>query len=519
MARPKHQRGTRAFASILLVVGLHGASIAAIAQVPPLPPGGSFLDDDTLAAEASIEALFADGITHGCGPSTFCPDQSVTRGQMAVFIGRALGMEPSTAPTAFPDIPAEAYFTGYVATLHDRGIIAGYPDGTYRPAQAVTRAEMAALLARALQLKPAAPGATFSDVAVGDWYAPSVEAIRAEGITVGCAADRFCPQHPVLRQQMALFLVRAFHLTPIAPPPRYGPLNGLPVGNGFAVSRRMVAVKIDNASAARPQSGLQAADAVIEIPVEDDLTRLVGLFHQTDLTYVGPVRSARPTDAVLVPLGAAMVISGAQPWIADQVAAEGVSIIRENEVQPPVMWRIPTRRAPHNLYTNTIAVRAEANRRGYANAAPPDMFRFGSFQDWAAPKATSINVSWSSPIQVTWDWDGVKYLRGIKGVTHLWQDEAGNTGQVAARTLVMIFGRRYLVAPTAGVPGSSVPAVETVGYGRLLMFSHGRVVEGTWTRSDASSWFRFESGGVELVVSPGVPWISIVPDDRPVTWR
>jgi hypothetical protein len=52
----------------------------------------------------------------------------------------------------------------------------------------------------------------------------------------------------------------------------------------------------------------------------------------------------------------------------------------------------------------------------------------------------------------------------------------------------------------------------------MLMFCNGRVVEGTWTRPDSGVWFNFEVAGSELVVPPGVPWISILPDDRTVTW-
>ena len=120
---------------------------------------------------------------------------------------------------------------------------------------------------------------------------------------------------------------------------------------------------------------------------------MVGLFHHSDSTYIGPVRSVRPTDAVLESLGATVGISGAQPWIADMVAAEGVSIIREGEVGPPSLFRISGRVPPYNLYANSLELRLEADRRGYPNEPPPVLFKFGPFQYGGSPSATTINVS------------------------------------------------------------------------------------------------------------------------------
>ena len=496
----------------LVFVGLPASAQKALA------PGGSFLDDDHLPAEPSIEALHANQITAGCGPEIFCPDRAVTRAESATFLTRAMGLGPSGGSPPFADLAPAAWYSGYVTRLHDLGVVAGYPDGTFRPEAAITRAEMAALLVRGLGLDPLEASGSFSDVATNDWYSPFVEALAAAGITAGCGNGQFCPADLVLRQHMALFLVRAFDLIPIIPPARYAPLNGLPVPDGFAVRRRVIAVKIDNAAGARPQSGIERADGMVELPVEGELTRLIGLFHQSDSGYVGPVRSARPTDELLVSLGATAAISGAQPWIADQVAAQGLRIIRENQVRPPIMFRISTRVAPYNLYTSTLELRGEADRRGYADNPPPDLFRYGAFAYDRAPAASTILMSWSDPIQVTWRWDGGRYVRSMAGAVHSWRDQAGMTAQIAATNLIVIYGRRYLVTPPTGVSGSPVPAIETIGSGRMLLFSHGRVVEGTWTRPDNTTWFSFQVGGSELVVPPGVPWISIFPEDRPVTW-
>ena len=80
-------------------------------------------------------------------------------------------------------------------------------------------------------------------------------------------------------------------------PPPACPLTGRPAPHGVIRDRPVLAVKIENAPEARPQTGLQRADIVYEEPVEGGLTRFIVLFHCVDGGTVGPVRSARTTDA------------------------------------------------------------------------------------------------------------------------------------------------------------------------------------------------------------------------------
>ncbi|MEX0666700.1 MAG: DUF3048 domain-containing protein, partial [Acidimicrobiia bacterium] len=115
------------------------------------------------------------------------------------------------------------------------------------------------------------------------------------------------------------------------------PINGLPVEDADLLDRRLIAVKIDNHASARPQSGIDQANAIVEIPVEG-ITRFIALFHDTDATYLGPVRSGRPTDGkFLSPLGAVFAISGGQSWVLSGIRNEGVEIIGE---VPPAMFRV-----------------------------------------------------------------------------------------------------------------------------------------------------------------------------------
>lgn len=188
-------------------------------------PGGSFSDDDGSIHEADIEAIAAEGITRGCNPpqnDRYCPQDSVTRGQMAAFLKRALSL-PSSSEDRFIDDDSSVFELD-IQSLAAAKITLGCnpPANTrYCPDDPVTRGQMAAFLSRALSL-PAYQG---SDRFVDDdesVFEADIEALAQAGITVGCnppANDRFCPSQPVTRAQMASFLTRALGLTPIQPPP------------------------------------------------------------------------------------------------------------------------------------------------------------------------------------------------------------------------------------------------------------------------------------------------------------
>jgi hypothetical protein len=204
--------------SVIVVAGAAGAQ-----ESEELPPGGSFLDDDEMQQEGYIEALVASGVTKGCNPpdnDRFCPNESVTRGQLASFLVRALGL-PGTEVDGFVD-DEESPHQGDINALVASGITKGCnpPDNTeFCPDRPVTRGEMAAFLVRAYGYETPADTDTFTDDDYSVFEA-QIEALAAAGITSGCGEGRFCPESPILRKNLAVFLVRALELTPIIPPVR-----------------------------------------------------------------------------------------------------------------------------------------------------------------------------------------------------------------------------------------------------------------------------------------------------------
>ena len=217
---------------LAVAICLLAGSLISPAIGQTLPPGGTFVDDDGNLHEGTIEAISAAGITTGCGPALYCPTSPVTREQMAVFLVRALEETPSTSSGSFPDVPAGT-FSGHIERIAELGIATGYPDGTFRPGNPISRGEMAVMLMRALDLDAGPHSGTFSDVPDGLFFTGAVEAIATAGITTGCGGGKFCPFDQVLRDQMASFISRAFGLTPIIPPPRVTGIAVVEVAEGF----------------------------------------------------------------------------------------------------------------------------------------------------------------------------------------------------------------------------------------------------------------------------------------------
>ena len=172
-----------------------------------------------------IEALVEAGITGGCGtsPPTYCPDESLSRAQLAVFLLRGVngaGYQPPAATgTLFMDVPVSHAFAPWIEELARRGITGGCASSPprYCPEAIVTRGQMAVLLLRAkhgAEYQPPEATGLFADVPVDDPIARWIEQLSREGVTGGCSTSplQYCSGDAVTRGQMAVFLVRAFSL-------------------------------------------------------------------------------------------------------------------------------------------------------------------------------------------------------------------------------------------------------------------------------------------------------------------
>ncbi len=202
-------------ASSLLTVSLQGGT----SPNGPRPDDDPFVDDDDSIFEDDIEALARAGITKGCNPpinDRYCPDDPVTRGQMAAFLVRALGYTDRGPTNLFTD-DNDSVFEADIDKLGTAGVTKGCNppiNDRYCPDDPVTRGQMAAFLVRALGYTDRGPTNLFTDDNDSVFEA-DIDKLGTAGVTKGCNPpinDRYCPDDPVTRGQMAAFLVRALDL-------------------------------------------------------------------------------------------------------------------------------------------------------------------------------------------------------------------------------------------------------------------------------------------------------------------
>jgi uncharacterized protein YkwD len=165
-----------------------------------------FADVRANTHRSNIEGLFRRGTTLGCTFDRYCPTTGVTRGQMATFLARELGLPARSAN--FRDVPSSHPHAGAIGALAAAGITTGCGGSSFCPEERINRAQMAAFLARALKLPESAPVGV-RDVSTST-HAGAIGALQKAGITQGCTTTSYCPTDGVTRAQMATFLQRSF---------------------------------------------------------------------------------------------------------------------------------------------------------------------------------------------------------------------------------------------------------------------------------------------------------------------
>ena len=292
------------------------------------------------------------------------------------------------------------------------------------------------------------------------------------------------------------------------------PVNGLPMPSG-ANNSIVIGIKNDNNVNARPQSGPQNADAVVEVLVEGGMTRFINIFYQSDTIYHGPIRSARPTDpTVLRPVGGVLVASGATGGLIPEIVDMGVPVITDRR---PDYFRISSRNAPHNLYADTTKLKSTAMERGYKKTNNPQpLFPWGdpSFSNWSSN--SFLTLTFSGYTSTTWTWNGSNYRRTYYDAyknqrtdnIHYWADQNGNTGQISTDTVIALFCEPYLHP-------LQLPSVKTVGEGRAIILHGGKMIDAKWKRGSNLDPFHIVDGNNNILYVPkGKVWISLVPNTK-----
>ena len=232
----------------------------------------------------------------------FCPDEPVTRSTVAVWLLRALeDSAPAISASRFADVDADEWWARFTERLAALEIAAGCESDPLRfcPDGAVTRAEMASMLVRAFDLE-AAPSARFSDIE-GNAHEADIDALAGARIAVDCGRDtlRFCPDDAVSRAQLATFLARALGLVPLPPEfswslpshcykqpptdPHAAPQDGCPAWWSHLMD---LEPSPEGITVAETEARLAAALPFYTAKITDNLGRLSGPCTRTHRGYV-----------------------------------------------------------------------------------------------------------------------------------------------------------------------------------------------------------------------------------------
>jgi hypothetical protein len=293
----------------------------------------------------------------------------------------------------------------------------------------------------------------------------------------------------------------------------------LPQPNPALLNRRALVVKIDNLSAARPQSGITSADICYEEQVEAGITRLACVFQSTDPGQIGPIRSTRTTDIALVstlnhPLYA---YSGGAPSMLAAIRSAPIVDVGA-DARGGAYYRIWSRPSPHNLFTTSQVLYSSVRDPG----GPPSP-QFDYLQPGGATTAAgvtqagrvSIKFPQSGP-EVSWTWDSLNasWMRSQDWTPDL--DARGT--QISAANVIFEFVPYSIVAwqTIDGVTGP-VPEANLVGGGEAWVLTGGRLIVGRWYKSSTSSITQFtDASGAPILLTPGKTWVELPAVGTPV---
>lgn len=135
-------------------------------------------------------------------------DKLSNRAEAIVEIGKLLGLDGTQKETQFKDVPKSHYASGYIQSAVDKGIINGYPDGTFKPSQELTRAHVAIFISKAFGSKLPTGNQAFKDVKKGDSAYSAIQQLVAAGITAGYPDGTFKPNDKLTQAHLKTFISR-----------------------------------------------------------------------------------------------------------------------------------------------------------------------------------------------------------------------------------------------------------------------------------------------------------------------
>ncbi|MDP4095768.1 DUF3048 domain-containing protein [Paenibacillus sp. P96] len=293
--------------------------------------------------------------------------------------------------------------------------------------------------------------------------------------------------------------------------PEYtAPLTG--IGIAEPSDQRPLAVMVNNAPAARPQSGLSEADIVYEVLAEGGITRLVAFYQSGGgEVNIGPVRSIRPYLIELAEsYGALPVHAGGSNDAYAIFQRQGKQHLDEITNAGTSFWRSPDRKAPHNLYTSLPKLLEGADKRGYPITSDVPEYVFEKPEQMTdGEQVTAFDIRFmlqSYRVSYTYDEDKQTYLRSVNGEPHI---DLNNNGQLSAANVIVMSTSHRVLDDIGRL------AVDLNSGGEALIFREGRMIEGKWKHANGDI-IRFYDGSTEIPLLPGQTYIHIVPAEQPL---
>lgn len=285
---------------------------------------------------------------------------------------------------------------------------------------------------------------------------------------------------------------------------RTWPLTGLPTRNGraSALPHPVLVAKIDNTPGSAPQTGLRAADLVVEEIVEGGVTRLAVFYYSQIPDKVGPVRSMRASDiGIVTPVEADIVTSGAAPVTIKRIGEAGIEFVGEGSSG---FFRDDSRRAPYNLFARLEEVIAE---RATNRDRPDDYLPWGARQSElpGGAAATSIDVTFSGARTSRWSFTDGGYVN---------ENSFAAAGDEFRADTLLVLRVQVGDAGYLDPAGNRVPETTLKGAGEATLFHDGVAIEATWRKDefDSAIWLGTQAG--DLVIPAGRVWIELIPKDK-----
>lgn len=170
----------------------------------------SSLKDIPAKYAEEINYLVDRSIITGYPNGYFYPDKAVTREEAATMIGRALDLDGTKRNTVFSDVSSSSYASGYIQSAYERKIITGYGDGTYKPDRKITRGEMAFLISKAFTLTKTSE-MLYIDVPDSGSQSDAINKVSTAGIAGGYPDGTYRPDNPITRAEFSLLVARGLN--------------------------------------------------------------------------------------------------------------------------------------------------------------------------------------------------------------------------------------------------------------------------------------------------------------------